>query len=101
MNNVAQSVFRWLAGLNLKKDQLFYDLTMLLSIIAYQLLTSYSGKTVTSMFSTPMTVFLCMFFLLMLSISCGYLHMRYSGSKKFLGIVLFWLSYCCSVFHSR
>jgi len=85
MNKVVQSVVRWLAGLNLKRDQLFYDLTMLLSIITYQLLTSYSGKTVTSMFSTPMTLFLCMFFLLMLSISCGYLHMRYSGSKRFFG----------------
>ncbi|HNW88420.1 MAG TPA: hypothetical protein PKN48_02085 [Bacteroidales bacterium] len=76
----------------LKKDQLAFDLIILFSFIFYWILTRATGHDVSQLFSPAATYVLCIFFLFLLSMNCGYLHLLYSKQKMFFGYVIIFVA---------
>ncbi len=76
----------------LKKDQLAFDLMILFSFIFYWILTRATGHDVSQLFSPAATYVMCIFFLFLLSMNCGYLHFLYSKQKMFFGYVIIFVA---------
>lgn len=76
----------------LKKDQLVFDLIILFSFLFYWILTKLTGNDVYQMFSPVGTYVMCLFFLFLLSMNCGYLHLLYSKQKKNFSYVIIFVT---------
>ena len=76
----------------IKKDQLAYDLSIIISIIFYQILTNASGKKVFQLLSSDVSYIMCSIFLFTLSLSCGRLHLLFAKQKRNFGFFIIFVT---------